>query len=39
MVEMGFDVVGGTPAEFERTIQADYERYGVVVRKAGIKLE
>jgi len=39
LVEMGFDIVASSPTEFEQTIQADYQRYGAIVRKAGIKVE
>lgn len=37
--ELGFEAVASTPAEFERTMKTDYERYGEVVRKAGIKAD
>ncbi|CAM5778008.1 Bug family tripartite tricarboxylate transporter substrate binding protein [Rhizobacter fulvus] len=39
LLEIGFEVVGSTPAEFEQTMKTDHERYGVVVRKAGVKLD
>jgi tripartite-type tricarboxylate transporter receptor subunit TctC len=39
LLELGFEIVAGTPAEFEQTMKSDQERYGVVVRKAGVKLD
>lgn len=39
MLELGFEIVASTPAEFEQTMKTDQERYGVVVRKAGVKLD
>lgn len=39
MLELGFEIVASTPAEFEQTIKTDHERYGVVVRKVGVKLD
>ena len=33
----GFDVVGGTPAEFGRQLQSDIEKYTGVIRAAGIR--
>ncbi|ODV06234.1 MAG: hypothetical protein ABT20_13070 [Rubrivivax sp. SCN 70-15] len=39
LLELGFEIVASTPAEFEQTMKTDYERYGVVVRKAGVKLD
>ena len=39
LLEIGFEVVGSTPAEFGQTMKTDHERYGVVVRKAGVKLD
>ena len=35
----GFDVLGSSPAEFKALLQKDYQRMGVVIRGAGIKLE
>ena len=39
LLELGFEIVAGTPAEFEQTMKTDQERYGVVVRKVGVKLD
>jgi tripartite-type tricarboxylate transporter receptor subunit TctC len=33
------DAVGGTPAEFAAFLRADKERYGEIIRTAGIKLD
>ena len=35
----GTTVVGGTPADFAKRIDADYKRWGDVIRAAGIKAE
>lgn len=32
-------VLGGTPADFRARIEADYQRWGDVIRAAGIKAE
>ncbi len=39
LLELGFEIVAGTPAEFEQTMKTDQERYGAVVRKAAVKLD
>ncbi|PZP93618.1 MAG: LacI family transcriptional regulator [Variovorax paradoxus] len=39
LVELGFEVVGSTPADFEQTIKRDHEAYGIVVRNAKIRIE
>ena len=39
LLELGFEIVASTPAEFDQTMKSDQERYGVVVRKAGVKLD
>ncbi|MFN6992780.1 MAG: Bug family tripartite tricarboxylate transporter substrate binding protein [Aquincola tertiaricarbonis] len=39
LLEIGFEVVASTPEEFGQTLKTDQERYGVVVRKAGVKLD
>ncbi len=35
----GWEVAGGTPAEFAEFMRAEYERFGRVVRTRGIRLE
>ena len=35
----GMDTVAGTPQAFDAFLRAEYERYGAVVREAGIKAE
>jgi tripartite-type tricarboxylate transporter receptor subunit TctC len=35
----GATTLGGTPADFARRIEADYQRWGDVIRAAGIKAE
>jgi tripartite-type tricarboxylate transporter receptor subunit TctC len=32
-------VVGGTPADFKRVIDADVKRWGPLINKLGIKLD
>ncbi len=39
LVDQGFEVVAGTPEQFGQLIKSDYERFGVIVRKAGIKID
>jgi tripartite-type tricarboxylate transporter receptor subunit TctC len=36
---VGDEPAGGTPAHFARTIASDSEKWGEVVRRAGVKLE
>jgi len=37
--EMGYEIVGTTPQEFERQWQEDYKLWGRAIKDAGIKLE
>lgn len=39
LLELGFEVVASSPAAFEQRMKADHDRFGAVVRNAGIKLE
>ena len=39
MAGAGLDAVGNTPAEMEAMIAREYERWGVVIRERGIKVE
>ena len=39
LLELGAEVVGGTPAEFGAFLRADLERTEAVIRRAGIKAE
>ena len=39
MAGAGLDAVGNTPAEMEAMIGREYERWGVVIRERGIKVE
>jgi tripartite-type tricarboxylate transporter receptor subunit TctC len=36
---MGFEMIPGTPEDYDRTIRADFERYGAVVRRYNIKAD
>ena len=38
-LEQGLDTVGGTPAEFDKRIRAEHERWGRLIRARGITLE
>ena len=39
LVALGIDIATGTPQELDRVIRDDYERWGKVMREAGIKGE
>jgi tripartite-type tricarboxylate transporter receptor subunit TctC len=39
LTEQGADIGGGTPADFAAFMNAERQRWGVVVKEAGIKLE
>jgi tripartite-type tricarboxylate transporter receptor subunit TctC len=36
---LGAEPVGSTPAELSAAIKADYDRYGTVIRRLGIKAD
>jgi len=35
----GLSVVGGSPADFRKTVEADTKRWGAIINKIGLKLE
>ncbi len=37
LLAQGLEPVGSTPEEFARVIRADYEKWGPIIRKAGLK--
>ena len=37
--KLGYDAVGGTPAEFSTYIRAEYEKYGKIVKLIGAKVD
>ena len=37
--KLGATVAGTSPADFERFIRADYEKWGPIIKAAGIKGE
>ena len=39
LANQGLTVVGGTPADFKRAIDADIQRWGPVITKLGVKLD
>jgi tripartite-type tricarboxylate transporter receptor subunit TctC len=39
LVKMAFDPVDETPAQFEKVVRRDYDRWGAYVRRANIKPE
>jgi tripartite-type tricarboxylate transporter receptor subunit TctC len=39
LVNMAFDPVDETPAQFDNLVRRDYDRWGAYVRRAGIKHE
>ncbi len=39
LVQMGIDPVGGTPAEFTKFLSDEVEKWGKVIKMAGVKIE
>lgn len=39
LVQMGIDPVGGTPAEFTKFLSDEVEKWGKVIKMAGVKVE
>jgi tripartite-type tricarboxylate transporter receptor subunit TctC len=39
LMDIGLEPVGNSPAEFAAIVRGDYEKWGQVIRKAGIKLD
>lgn len=39
LVDIGLEPVGNSPAEFAATVRGDYDKWGVVIRNANIKLD
>jgi tripartite-type tricarboxylate transporter receptor subunit TctC len=39
LIDLGLEPIGSTPAEFAASVQADYDKWGRVIRAANIKLE
>ncbi len=39
LADIGLETVGSSPAEFAVTVQKDYDKWGKVIRDAGIKLD
>ena len=39
LIERGFDPVGGTAAEFARTIKSDRDKYAKLVLERGIRMD
>jgi tripartite-type tricarboxylate transporter receptor subunit TctC len=39
LIDIGLEPVGNSPAEFAVVVRNDYEKWGQVIRKAGIKLD
>ena len=39
LVELGFDPIGGSPAEFAALIAAEMDKWGKVIKAAGVKLD
>ena len=37
--ELGYDVLGGTPEDYGRVIRAEMEKWGKIIRDAGIKVQ
>jgi tripartite-type tricarboxylate transporter receptor subunit TctC len=39
LTELGYDVLGGTPEDYGRVIRAEMEKWGKIIRDAGIKVQ
>jgi tripartite-type tricarboxylate transporter receptor subunit TctC len=39
LVDIGLEPIGNTPAEFAAIVRGDYDKWGVVIRNANIKLD
>ncbi len=39
LAELGYDVVVGTPEDFGRLIRAEMDKWGKIIRDAGIKVQ
>ncbi len=39
LVELGYDALGGTPEDFGRLIRTEMEKWGKIIRDAGIKVQ
>jgi tripartite-type tricarboxylate transporter receptor subunit TctC len=39
LTALGFELIGNTPEQFSAQIKADIDRWGKVIREAGIKAE
>ena len=39
LIDLGLEPIGSSPQEFAATVQADYEKWGRVIRAANIKLD
>ena len=37
LIDLGYDPVGGSPEEYDRVIRSEMEKWGKVIRDAGIK--
>lgn len=39
LAELGYDVLGGTPEDYARLIRAEMDKWGKIIRGAGIKVQ
>ena len=39
LVELGFDPIGGTPAEFAALLASEMDKWAKVIKAAGVRLE
>lgn len=39
LVDQGFEVLGGEPARYERILKSEIDKWGQVIRSAGVKVE
>ena len=38
LIDLGYDPVGGSPADYDRVIRAEMEKWGKLIREVGIKV-
>ncbi len=39
LVELGYDVIGGSPEDYGRNLRAEMEKWGPVIKKSGVRID